>query len=915
MPAETAKVALNDPSHDFFVSHRKPFDAFFDPQSIVVVGATDRPGSVGCTVFRNLIENRRLKVYAVNPGRREVLGLPSYSSVAALPERAELAVVVTPATTVPQLVRECGQARIPAAIVISAGFRERGEAGVELEGEIAAELKRSGMRLIGPNCLGIMNPISGLNATFAQDIALKGNVAFLSQSGALLTAILDWSFRERVGFSSLVSTGSMLDVDWGDLIYHFGDDPNTRSILLYIESIQNPRSFLSAAREVALNKPIIVIKGGRTEAASKAAASHTGALTGSDEVLDAAFRRCGVLRVKRIADLFHMAEAFGKQPRPAGPRLTIVTNAGGPGVLATDALISTGGELAPLSPESIEKLNAVLPPHWSHGNPVDILGDAEPQRYERALEIAAADPNTDGLLVILAPQGMTDPATVAERVKPYARVTGKPVLATWMGGRDVAQGESILNAAGIPTFNYPDTAAQVFQYMWRYTYNLRALYETPSLAQPEPGSTNDAAGSSRGLLQSIRESGRTLLTEAESKQVLAGYGIPTGETRVARTEEECLRAASEIGYPVVVKLHSYTVTHKTDAGGVKLNLSSGAAVQQAFREVRGSVTQLYGADAFQGVTVQPMIGREGYELIVGSSIDAQFGPVMLFGSGGQLVEVFRDRALALPPLNSTLAQRLMEQTTIYKALRGVRGRKPIDVEALEALLVRFSQLIVEQRAIREVDINPLLASSDGLLALDARIVLFPASVPRDQLPRPAIRPYPAQYVRDFRMKDGQEVLIRPIRPEDEPLMVQFHRTLSERSVYLRYFQISNLDRRTAHDRLTRICFTDYDRDIVLLAVARNSAGEPFVVGVGRLSKLHGANEAEFAMLVSDQYQRRGLGTELLNRVTEIARQEGLRRVSALILRENREMQAVGERLGYVIKGTDDPAVVLALKDL
>ena len=455
------------------MSGRTALERFFRPNSIVVIGATDREHSVGRTVLANLGNGRfQGKVYAVNPNRSEVLGLRCYANVGAVPDRVDLAVVVTPAPTVPGIIRECVDAGLGSAVVISAGFKERGSEGAELEAQIQAELHRGEMRVVGPNCLGMMNPSLGLNATFANAIAHQGNVAFLSQSGALLTAILDWSFEEAVGFSAIVSTGSMVDVSWGDLISFFGEDAQTQSILLYMESIGDARAFLSAAREVALSKPIIVIKAGRSEAASQAASSHTGALTGSDEVFDAAFRRCGVLRVQNISDLFYMAEVLGKQPRPRGPRLTILTNAGGPGVLATDALIATGGELASLSQQSMGALNKFLPPHWSRNNPIDILGDADSERYARALAVAIEDPNSDGLLVILAPQGMTDPARVADRLKPYAAGKGKPVLASWMGGKGVAQGESILNSAGIPTFRYPDTAARAFNYLWRYSYNI-----------------------------------------------------------------------------------------------------------------------------------------------------------------------------------------------------------------------------------------------------------------------------------------------------------------------------------------------------------------------------------------------------------------------------------------------------------
>jgi acetyltransferase len=799
-------------------------------------------------------------------------------------------------------------------VVISAGFKERGAAGTALERQIQEQLRGGAMRLIGPNCLGVMNPIIGMNATFAKDAPKAGNVAFLSQSGALLTAILDWSHKEEVGFSAIVSTGSMLDVGWGDLIYHFGDDPHTKSILLYMESVGDARSFLSAAREVALSKPIIVIKAGRSEAASKAAASHTGALTGSDEVLDAAFRRCGVLRVHNIADLFYMAEVLGKQPRPKGNRLTILTNAGGPGVLATDALVANGGELAKLSETTLQKLDEFLPAHWSHGNPVDILGDADSGRYAKAIEIAAQDPNSDGLLVALAPQGMTNPSEIAERLKPYAHSSGKPLLASWMGGTSVAAGEALLNAGGVPTFPYPDTAARAFTYMWRYSENLRSLYETPSLAEGNE-LTAAAKNGVEEIIQGVRQSGRLLLNEFESKAVLSHYGIPTVETRIARSEDEAVSHASQIGFPVVLKIFSDTITHKTDVGGVKLNLQDEAAVRMAYRSIQTSVAEKVGADQFGGVTVQAMVKLEGYELILGSSMDPQFGPVLLFGSGGQLVEVYKDSALALPPLNTTLAQRLIEQTQIFKALKGVRGRKPVDLKGLEKLLVRFSQLVIEQSSIAEIDINPLIASPERLLALDARIVLHdPAK--QKEVPQPAIRPYPMQYVSRWKMKDGREVTIRPIRPEDEPLMAEFHRTLSDRTVYLRYFASLTLSARIAHERLLRICFGDYDREMVLVAEHHLQDGSsPRIVGVGRLNKLGTRNGAEVAVLVADEYQNLGLGFRLLSGVVQVARDERLGRVSSEMLRDNLGMQVLSKRLGFRLRTHSDSQSVAAVLEL
>ncbi len=870
-------------------------DAFFSPKTVAVIGATDAPDSVGRTLFSNLSTGAFPgTVFPVNTHRATVLGHRAYPNVAALPERVDLAVIATPAATVPGVIRECTAAGVKAAVIITAGFRETGPAGLALEQQILTDARAGRMRIIGPNCIGLMNPLTGLNATFAASIARPGNVGFISQSGALCTSILDWSLREKVGFSAFVSVGSMLDIGWGDLIQHLGDDPRTHSIVIYMESIGDAAAFLSAAREVALNKPIIVIKAGRTEAAAKAAASHTGSLTGSDDVLDAAFLRCGVLRVDRISDLFYMSEILGKQPRPRGPRLTILSNAGGPAVLATDALIADGGQLAALAPQTLTALDEILPPHWSHQNPIDIIGDAGPDRYAHAMEIASKDPNSDGLLVILSPQGMTSPSEIAERLKPFAKLQGKPVLASWMGGDQVAGGEHILNDAGIPTFPFPDTAARVFNYMWRYSVHLRSLYETP--AYPDDAPEIDAA-SAHNVIAKASAEGRVLLTEAESKQILAAYGIPVAQTQVAASVDTAVEWAAKIGYPVVLKLHSETITHKSDVGGVQLNLADEGAVRVAYAAIeRGA------GDGFQGVAVQPMIRERGYELILGSSVDAQFGPVILFGAGGELVEVLKDRALGLPPLNTTLARRLMEQTRIYKALPGVRGRKPVDLEALEQLVVRFSQLVTEQRWIKEIDINPFLVSSEQMIALDARIVLHPADRLESELPRTAIRPYPSQYATQWTAKDGLPVTVRPIRPEDEPMMVRFHETLSDESVYFRYFHLIKLGQRVDHERLTRQCFADYNRDLPLVAEREDSkTGERGIIAVGRMNKLHGAEEAEVAVIVSDRHQRLGLGTRLVASLIEIARKEKIGRLVANVLPDNRGMRLVFEGLGFKMR--------------
>jgi acetyltransferase len=893
-------VPTTDRASDILGIAHDPLQPVFAPRSVAVIGASERPGSVGRTLLWNLISSPfGGTVYPVHPKRPSVLGVRAFRDVGSLPEPAELAVIATPAATVPDLIEECVTAGVRAAVIISAGFRETGHPGEELEQRMLELARAGGMRLVGPNCLGVMNPLTGLNATFAAQMARPGSVGFVSQSGALLTAVLDWAEREALGFSTIVSLGSMLDVGWGDVIYYLGDDPHTKSIVMYMETIGDARSFLSAAREVAITKPIVVIKPGRSAQAARAAASHTGSLAGNDDVLAAAFRRVGVLRVDTVADLFYVSEVLATQPRPRGRRLSIVTNAGGPAVIATDALVAGGGELAELGSESRAALEAVLPAAWSHGNPIDILGDADADRYAAAVEVAAANPESDGLLVILTPQAMTDATGTAERLATSAKVKGRPVLASWMGASAVEAGAARLRRSGIPVFPYPDDAAAMFNYTWRYADNLRALYETPALsdAAGEPGRDRAAA-----VLESVRAEGRSLLTEVESKEILAAYGIPVAETRVAADSDAAVGAADAIGYPVVLKLYSHTITHKTDVGGVRLNLPDADAVRLAYRSIEDAVRERIGTEPFEGVSVQPMINYTGYELILGSSTDPQFGPVLLFGLGGQLVEVLRDRALGLPPLNTTLARRMMERTRIHEALAGVRGRRAVDLTALEALLVRFSQLVVEQPRIREIDVNPLLASPEQLIALDARIVLHDPALTESELPHPAIRPYPRQYATAWEARDGAPVIIRPIRPEDEPLMVRFHQALSDETVHARYFSLLKLGERTAHERLARVCFIDYDRVMALVAEHTDPAsGEPGIAAVGRLIKAHGVKEAEFALLVADGWQRRGLGGELLRRLVGVGRDEGLVRIRGDILASNAGMLRVSQRVGFTLR--------------
>jgi acetyltransferase len=883
-------------------------DPIFHPHSVAVVGASATPGSIGNVLVHNLLANPfGGKVYPVNPKRHTVLDLPCYPDLAAIPEAVDLALVATPATTVPGVIQECVAHGVKGAIIISAGFSELGAEGRKLEDEVRSAA-RGKLRIIGPNCLGILHPPSNLNASFAASMPRPGKVALLSQSGAICTAILDWAQEKHVGFSSFVSVGAMLDVDFADLLDYFADEPYTQSIVLYLESIGDVRKFLSAARSVARTKHVIAVKAGRHEAGARAAASHTGALAGSDAVFDAAFRRAGLLRVTTIPDLFQLSEVLALQPPPAGPALAIITNAGGPGVMATDALMLAGGQLAPLSETTQAALDSFLPPFWSHANPIDLLGDASPERYRKAVEACVRDPNVQGLLVLLTPQAMTDPTETARQLMAFGRVEGKPILASWIGGASVRAGRALLSEAGIPTFDSPEDAIRAFLYVVQYKKNQDLLYERPP-ALPEDKTADVEAV--RRLLAVVRAEERTLLTEIEAKEVLAAYGIPVVTTVAARTVEEAVAAAERIGYPVVLKLLSKTITHKTDVGGVQLNVRNGASVRSAFAAISAGLEQRGLGHAFDGVSVQPMVQDKGYELIVGSSVDRQFGPVILFGAGGMLVEVFKDQTLSLPPLNRTLARRAMERTRIYTALKGVRGQKAVALEELELLLTHFSQLVADFGEIQEIDVNPILASPERVVALDARIVLAPADQPPEQRPRLAIRPYPNQYTAPFRLQDGTEVMVRAIRPEDEPLIIALHASHSEHTIRMRFF---NLVKTLSRESLIRLCHLDYEREMALVAVHRTSTGAS-ILGVSRYYLQPETGTAEFALVVGDAWQGKGLGWHLMERLIAVARERGVKRLAGSVLRENDAMLRLMKDLGFTVRSTDDYGVVEAGMDL
>ncbi len=899
---------------------RHSLDPIFHPRSIAVLGASATPGGVGSILVRNLLANPfGGVVYPINPKRRSVHGVHCYPDLDAVPEVIDLAVIATPAATVPDLVAACVKRGVPAAIIISAGFSELGSEGRALEKQIR-DIARGKMRIIGPNCLGVIHPPSHLNASFAADMAQPGQVALLSQSGAICTSILDWARESRVGFSTFVSVGAMLDVDFADLIDYFGDDPHTRSIILYMESIGDVRKFLSAARSTSRTKQVIVVKSGRHEAGARAAASHTGALAGADAVFDAAFRRAGILRVTTIPDLFNMSEILATQPQPRGPALALVSNAGGPEVMATDELMSSGGQLAALSPETMATLNAALPPFWSHANPIDLLGDATPERYRIAVEACLKDPGAQGILVLLTPQAMTDPTETARVLSPFssrpdpsapgrsANDGRKPLLACWLGGAGVRPGRDLLNQAGIPTFDSPEAAIHAFLHMVQYRRAQELLYECPE-ALPENWQPNAAAV--REIFAGARSEEHTLLNEADAKQVLSAYGLPVVPSVPCRTMEEAVQAAAQVGFPVVVKLLSSKITHKSDVGGVQLNIHDDAAVCSAFDTIRGNVSRRGTAAAFEGVTVQPMIKDKGYELIVGSSIDRQFGPVILFGAGGVLVEIMKDSALALPPLNRTLARRLMERTQIYKALHGVRGEASVDLGALETLLVRFSQLLCDFPEIQEVDLNPILASPQRILALDARVLLARADLPENERPKLAIHPYPNQYTAPFALRDGTTVTVRAIRPEDEPLIVALHAGHSERTIRMRFF---SLVKTLSRDSLIRLCHLDYDREMALVSVLTKD-NESKILGVSRYYLHPETGTAEFALVVGDAYQRKGLGRHLLSRLIDIAKERGVRKLVGQVLRENEQMLALTASLGFSAPVSVEQGVVKVEKEL
>ncbi len=885
----------------------------FNPQRIALIGVTTNPNSVSGKVLINLVSGGfRGVVYPVNPDNEAVMGIPCYPSVQALPKIPELAIICTAAEKVLPVIRECGDFGIRGIIIMSAGFKETGEEGKKVEEEIRSLIRNyEGMRVIGPNCLGIIVPGLKLNASFAADMPKPGNIAFISQSGALCTSVLDWAIEGKIGFSQFVSIGNSIDVEFGDLIDYFGEDENTHCIILYIESISNPRKFMTAARAFARKKPIIVYKAGRFPESAQVAASHTGAMASEDAVYDAAFQRAGLARVYEIGDIFSVAELIGRSRFPQGPRLGIVTNAGGPGVMATDALIAANGQLAALSDETMALLNENLPQFWSHGNPVDVLGDARAKRIAKATHIVLNDPGVDAVLVILTPQAMTNPNATAREISLLVAGTRKPILAAWLGGRSMHEADDILVENGIPSYKTPEQAIRAFMTMVAYNRNLATLYETP---KDIPVEFDLDRGQIREAFERMIAGQPAILPENVSKTMLENFGISTTIPFLAQDAGEAVEISGRIGYPVVLKIQSPDITHKSDVGGVQLNLGTGNMVRAAWERIMGSLKARRPDARVEGITVQKMAAsKDAVEMILGIKKDSVFGTVLMVGMGGLTAELFGDKALGFPPLNERLARHMLESLKIYPLLKGYRGAPPKNIDKLIQVMIRLSYLAADYPEITELDINPLLVSADDVLALDARIVVdqqikWQKDDPYFHL---ALHPYPEKYVKPMVLQDGTEVLLRPIKPEDEPLWLEMLGACSKESLYSRFRYFFHWE---THEVATRYCYIDYDREIAIVAeIVEN--GQKKLVGVGRLIADPDHETVEYAILIPDAWQQKDLGNIITDFCLEVAGSGKVKKIVAQTTTDNKRMISVFQKKGFEVKINNNDSTVDVVKVL
>ena len=875
--------------------------SLFKPESVVLFGASDKQDSVGGVVFRNLLTSGfEGRIFAINPKRDEVQGQKAYSTLEEIDEAIDLAVVATPAKSIPGIVEECGEHGIKMMLILSAGFRETGAEGRRLEDRVTQLVKRHGIRLMGPNCLGIIRPDRGLNITFGNNNAQPGSLAFVSQSGAICTAILDWAEKNEIGFSAVVSTGIAADLDFGDYLDFLVSDPATKAILLYIEGINDARRFMSSLRAAARIKPVIALKVGRHAAGAEASMSHTGALVGSDEVFASALSRSGVLRVQTVGQLFSAAKALSAANyRGKSERLVIITNGGGPGVMAADRATDQEIELSSLSPATMAALDEVLPSVWSHGNPVDIIGDAPPERYEQALDICLKDPGVDGAIVILTPQAMTNPTEVAKAVLESAAKTSKPIMTSWMGGKQVEAARKLLREARLPDFRTLENAVDAFSYLARYNKNQRLLLQTPG-GLPRGQEVPDREGA-RLIIEAVLTEQRRVLTEPESMAVLNAFRIPTVRNGIARSGNEALIIAESIGFPIAMKILSTDISHKSDVGGVRLNINSAQEVRGTYRQLIDEVRRHKPDAELSAVTIEKMYrSSNGRELMIGVIRDPVFGPVISFGSGGTTVEIMGDSAVALPPLNRRLAIDLINRTKVSKMLGKFRQMPAVDMDQLVNVLLSVSAMACELPWLREMDINPLIVDEKGVVAVDARIVVDYPTPSTDPYHHLAIHPYPTHFARKIQLNDGTDITIRPIRPEDAEMEAKFVRELSNEA---KYFRFMNSFQELSQEMLVRFTQIDYHNEMALIAVKTDVHGDE-QIGVARYSTNVDKTSCEFALVVSDKWQSRGIAHHLMKDLMEIARDRNLETMEGQVLRDNSKMLELVSSLGFEIR--NDP---------
>jgi acetyltransferase len=886
--------------------------SLFEPKSVAVIGASNRENSVGNVIFKNILNSGyKGKLYAINPKHETIQEQPAYKSIEEIGARVEMAIIATRPQTVPHIIEQCGRSGVRNVIVIAAGFSEAGHIGAALERKVLEIARSYNVRILGPNCLGIIRPELGLNATFTKITANPGNLALVSQSGAMCSAVLDWAKSNQVGFSSVISLGMTADVDFGEILDYLIYDSRTHYILMYVEGIRNARRFMSALRSAARIKPIILLKAGRHEAGSLAAAAHSGMAAVSDTVFDAAVRRAGVVRVKNVGQLFYAAKALASKFRPQGNRLAIITNGGGPGAMAADRAGDLGIPLAQLSNETMAVLNKCLPIGWSHGNPIDIAGDATPERYRDTILAVTQDPNVDSTLVMLSPQAMTEPMEVAKAIIEVADKLNRSLICCWMGEEQVGAARKALEDAGIPAFRMPETAIELFHHISKYYSNQKLLLQTPEPTRQQRPETEGA----KMLIEALLAERRKVLSEMESKAILRAFKVPVAQTMVARTATEALLLAEQIGFPIAMKVDSPDLPHKTDAGGVRLNIVNAPAVRNAYHDIIDTVQKRHPTAKINGVSIEPFLSRpNGRELMIGVFRDPIFGPVITFGAGGFDVEIFSDRSVALPPLNKFLAKDLIDSTRASKILDQFHNMPPVDREALKEVLLCISEMVCELPWIVELDLNPLIVDEHGAIAADARIVIDHATgASGDRYSHMAIYPYPVHLIQEWQMNDGKVVTIRPIRPEDAELEQEFVKNMSDES---RYYRFMDTLRELTQTMLVRFTQIDYDREMALVATMTDDEGKESQIGVSRYVVNPDGESVEFALAVGDGWQKCGVGRKLMTALIDCARMKGYRAVVGDVLSTNTKMFRLMTSLGFTIHPhPDDTAVKRVVKPL